>query len=476
MTRDERQDLSVERYLGSNSEAPCGTVQAVTGFGKTRIGIKIINLLRRNDSTRHVIISVPTVYLKEQWESELRKYNVQLNTEVIVVNSIIKRRIKCSLLIIDEIHRFGADTFSNIFEVVQYSFILGLTATMRRLDGKHRLLIEKCPIVDVITLEEARKNKWIAPYNEYNLGIEMSDSERERYRETALKFQKMFDKFNNDFETMKACSSLKIFVNQTSVGLEYKDPKAVRLARSYGWTGNSALRAYRITQENLSKPRGQKENVWGGNVMHPYHPDKLCGFAVNGMRLMREVKEFIYGLPSKIDAAIETCNAFSTYKTITFAEIIDTAEEIARRLGDKAVVYHSKIKAKIIDGKKTPGTVVRKQALERFRNHSDTLVIATARALDQGADFPEIRLGITLSRTTNPIQQTQRRGRVARKVEYEDGTEKSAIFVNIYVKDTKDVNWLGKAQKNDVGVIWVDSVQEILQSELSLAEEIQWVN
>jgi len=475
MTKDERQDLSVDRYIASHPERPAGTIEAVTGFGKTRIAVKVINRLRRNDRTRKVTIAVPTIYLKDQWESELRLHKVDQHSEVVVVNSMIKRKYICSLLIIDEIHRFGADTFSLVFEVVKYDFVLGLTATMNRLDGRHVLLKEKCPIIDTITLTEARQNGWIAPFTEYNLGVTMTEEEEEAYNKLIGRFQQMFDKFNNDFDLMRKCMFVNPYehTDPTSGRKEYWEPKVVKLAKSYGWRGNSAYTAHTIMKANETRRRGERVDIWG-NKEHYYHPRKLAGYAVNGMRLIRMVKEFLQKLPSKIDVAIEVCNAFPHLKTITFAEIIETAEAIAERLGGRAVVYHSQVKAQVVNGKKIPGTKVRRDALKRFTEDSNIQVACTAKALDQGADLPELQLGIELSRTSNPTQHTQRRGRLTRFVMFADGTIKRAIMVNIYaksrnpIKRTKDEQALRKAQKSDSMPEWVDSVDEILQAEYNL--------
>jgi superfamily II DNA or RNA helicase len=45
-----------------------------------------------------------------------------------------------------------------VFERVHYTFILGLTGTMERLDMRHLLLEKHAPVCDRITIEEAEKN------------------------------------------------------------------------------------------------------------------------------------------------------------------------------------------------------------------------------------------------------------------------------------------------------------------------------
>lgn len=469
MTRDERQDATVKKIVDVNC---CGTVEATTAYGKTRVAQKIINLLRRKDNTRAVIVVVPTLQLKSQWEQILTDSKQINNTEVFVINGLANSRMRrrCSLLVLDEIHRYAADTFSRVFEVVSYDFILGLTATMKRMDGKHGILQSKAPIIDRITTAEAKKNGWISAYREYNLGVSMSDEEKENYASLRSQFQAMFDKFNNDFTVMKNCSfnAKPVFYEATN---SYSTPAVVRRAMSLGWHGNSARQAYTIMSDNESRPRGQKVNIWGGELNHPYHPDKLHGFALNGMRVMRLMKEFVYKAPSKLIAAKALIDHFK-YKTITFGELTETAEDLREMIGPNAVVYHSAVKAKVIDGVRVAGAKLKRDAIHKVKTDSEINVICTAKALDQGFDFPEAEMGLILSRTSNPTQQIQRRGRVIRKHTFADGTEKEGIIVNIYLKDTKDFNWLKSAQKevNSIGVAWVDSVEEIIETESELKE------
>ena len=51
-----------------------------------------------------------------------------------------------------------SDHFSRIFDCVTYNFILCLTATLQRLDGKEVLIKQYAPVVDEITITEAEEN------------------------------------------------------------------------------------------------------------------------------------------------------------------------------------------------------------------------------------------------------------------------------------------------------------------------------
>lgn len=89
------------------------------------------------------------------------------NCRIAVINSTIKEETSCDLLVIDEIHRTGSESFQHIFTTVNYNMILGLTGTFERLDGKEKLIQYYAPVCDTITLTEAEKEGWVSPVTNY---------------------------------------------------------------------------------------------------------------------------------------------------------------------------------------------------------------------------------------------------------------------------------------------------------------------
>lgn len=500
MDRDTRQKLSLDKWLQRGSR---GTIEAATAYGKTRVGLNAVKMLRRNDDSRTVIIVVPTIVLKSQWENQLNDWGLMENSQVYVINSLIKLdTITCKLLIIDECHRYAAKTFSKIFEVAKYTFILGLTATMKRLDGKHTLIQKYAPIIDTISLAYCRANNYISQYKEYNLGINLSHEDLVWYKDKARELGTMMDKFDNDFQIMLKCS----YSNKpqwSSATFNWFLPHTVIHAQLLGWRGNNVTQARENLEINAGRPRGQKLSVWGGDINSYFHPDKLHGFAVYGMRLTREIKDFINKHPLKVEAALELINQ-TNYETITFSENTDVADDMKTVLGDRAVVYHSNLESGVkevevvktykrqesalnyisnnagwsykgeADGihtisclreKKISPKKLKEEAINKIMDDNTVKVMLTAKALDQGFDYPGAELGIIMSRTSNPTQQIQRTGRVVRKHTYADGTEKTGLVVNLYLKDTRDFRKLRGAQKSSVGVLDVSSIDEILTRE-----------
>ena len=69
----------------------------------------------------------------------------------------------------NEVHRCLAETLIRVFSVVKYKMLLCLTATLVRVDGMHNYLLQFCPVVDTITMEEAVNNGWISTFKEYKI-------------------------------------------------------------------------------------------------------------------------------------------------------------------------------------------------------------------------------------------------------------------------------------------------------------------
>ena len=172
MTRDERQKKCIYNWIKSKC---CGTIVGATGFGKTRCAFIAINTLLTKYPEYQVIVIVPTTTLYEQWIKQVDDRGLSLNVHVYVINSAIKNNLQCDLLIIDEAHRIPANTFSNIFVKCKYKFILGLTATYERLDGKETILNKFCPKCDEVTLAECAINGWISSFKEYVVLIDVDD-------------------------------------------------------------------------------------------------------------------------------------------------------------------------------------------------------------------------------------------------------------------------------------------------------------
>lgn len=224
MTRNERQDVGIEKWIKASCRA---TLVWATGVGKTFAAIKAIKRFIIKNPNRVIVVIVPTEHLKIQWMMELGKHGLIYNVSVEIINSAIKITKKIDFLILDECHRIPSDTYFEVFSQRNPTMVLGLSATYNRLDGKHELLKQYCPICDIITIEEAVKNKWLSSFKEYKVLLEVDDIGY--YKSLNEEFYNSFSVFNFDFNIAMQCLTNIIYRRTYSkkIGMSSKDMDAI---------------------------------------------------------------------------------------------------------------------------------------------------------------------------------------------------------------------------------------------------------
>jgi len=351
MTRDERQEICRVKWIKNKCK---GSIICPTGFGKTRVGLNCIKTLISKYPNFRVIIIVPTTTLKEQWEQLLISWDLVFNCEVIVVNTAIKYKYRCDLLVIDEEHRIPSVTYQNIFSTIQYNLILGLTATFERLDGKHELLKKYCPVIDEVTLTEALVNNWVSQFKEYQVLIDVDDIDV--YKRYNKEFIEHFEFFQFDFNL------------------------AMKMVGKDGFK-------YRSQYRDKLCPNGSQEERNKIFNLISYH-------AIRFMKTIQERKSFINNHPKKIEIARKIIEARSNSKIITFSNNIKMAESIG--MGGK--VYSGK------DTKKK-GRIT----LEEFKSGEFNLIHSISK-LNEGADLSGLSVAIMLGIDSSKIKAAQKRG------------------------------------------------------------------
>lgn len=402
MTRTERQQEAIKYWIKAKGK---GTIEGCTGVGKTRIGLMTIKALLKKYPQFRVLVVVPTVALKEQWQVQLDDWGFTFNSEVQVINTVIKHKWNCDLLIIDECHRVNSNDFSQIFSCVQYKLILGLTATFERLDGKHIIMQKYCPIVDKISFMEALANGWVSDYKEYVVLIDVDNIDE--YKEYNKEWLEHFEFFQFKFEL------------------------AMSLIGKDGWKAMLKLRdeMYKGNDTEVKKKVLQNIN---------YHS---AGF----IRTLTKRKAFINNHPKKIEIAKKIIEARSNKKIITFSNNVKMAEAI--RIGD---VYTGRV------SKKRSSTII-----EDFSRESKG-VLNTVKRADEGIDIPGLSVAIILGTDSSETKARQRRGRIVRK----EGNKIAEVFY-IVIKDTIEEKWVKNSHKTDGNFITIDEkgLEQVLRGE-----------
>ena len=401
VTRDERQEQCKKAWLSHKGK---GTIEACTGFGKTRTAINCMKTVMTRYPNIRVLVVVPTELLKDQWTTILDGCGLGLNTEVQVVNTAAKNGGQCDMLIIDEIHRTAAETLQYVFQRVKYKLILGLTATLERLDGRHTIIEKYCPVVDSVSIELAKASGWVSDFTEYQVIIHVDDIDK--YKEYNKEFVKHFEFFNFDFGlvmSMVGKDGLKNRLNYRNQICQSNDKAAL----------SEALKA--IT----------------------YHS---TGF----MRALQSRKKFIHNHEEKIRVAQAIIAHRADKKIITFSANTDMAEKIG--IGYVYTGKESKKKNRI--------------TLDEFAL-LDKGVINSCKLAIEGFDCPGLSVGIMLGVDSSSTKSTQAAGRVIRK----EGSKYSEIF-NLIIEDTVEQEWFKKSHSHTSYVtIDVDNLLKLLKGE-----------
>ncbi len=324
-SRDIRQEQCVKNWLNAKG---CATIVGATGFGKTRCALIILrNLIERKPDIRALIV-VPTLVLKEQWAKQIDELGFSLNCDIQVINTVITKDWNTNLLIIDEIHSVLATTFIQVFERVTYNYVLGLTATFERLDGRHEICNKYCPVCDTVSITECIINGWVSPYKEYLVLIDVDNIEQ--YNKLNKEFTECYEYFDFNYDQIMKC-----------IG-------------KFGHIECANLR-------DIKCPNGTEEQRKSVFKNIKYKSQRF-------MQLMQFRKGFINNHPKKIEIARKIIENRPFSKIITFSNSIKMAESIG--MGGK--VYSGK------DSKKKSRTT-----LEEF-NQTDTGILHTIKKCDAG--------------------------------------------------------------------------------------------
>lgn len=460
-----RQEGQVQKWI---VEGKCSaTLQAVTGFGKTYVAILAIQRLHRKYPDVQVDVVVPKLDLHLDWTNEknghIKKHQLK-NVNVFVVNTYCKfGRRNIGLLVIDEIHNVASEEFYKTFQVAGCKklaertkddpFILGLTATLERLDGKHKLLEEYAPIFDTVTMEEARREGYISNYKIYNLGLELTKEDREEYNRWHNIFNNSFGKFNHNFALAMACSKAKDTISQVEIGQ----------------TKQGFMLASKTTKDWIYYWALQQE--WDGDKDSFWSPSSIAKYAQQFVTSMRNRKSFIYRANVKVETTIAIIKRFPV-KTMVFGEENNFADKIAELLGDVAKSYHTGVeggteRVEIVSkkglisykDKRVSKAEVLRRTIESFKSPNGIRVIVTTRKLNEGFDYEGVKLGIMASYNSSKKDDTQRSGRTSRK-DYKD-LAKTAVIINLYIKDSQEEKWLMDKQRGKSGIQWINSIEEI---------------
>ena len=338
--------------------------------------------------------------MKEQWRGLIDNLGYGLNCEVHVINTVVKSNWKVDLLVLDECHRYASSTFAEVFNKVHYKLILGLTATLERLDGKEEIIKKYCPVCDTITLEVALLNHWVSEYKEYQVIIKVDDIQD--YLNLQKEFTEHFEYFNFDFGLI----------------LDSKN----------GMIGKNGLKNRIAYRDKLCPFNGHNEQERKDLLRDiTYH-------ATAFNRVMQARKSFINNHPKKLEMVRKIIAARPLSKIVTFSNSVKMAEAIG--IGKVYSGRDSKKKGRITMDEYIKG---------------DFQVLNTIKKVDEGLDVPNISVAIQLGIDSSSIKAAQRLGRAIR---FTPG--KQAEMFTIVIDQSQEIKWFSESHKHQSNYITID--------------------
>lgn len=396
-----------------------GTLKVVTGVGKTLCALGIVQEVNKQNPQLRVAVVVPTKVLVHQWQEEFmlrfgldksaigilgagksNTFSDAVRVLICVINSAAKKLPgmvdeelgKNLMLVVDECHRAGAETFKQIFATPR-AYSLGLSATPERTEmgvvgnyDKSILGRELGPIIYEMNYAEAGERGLLPEFNVYHFALPLNSAEQDKYNR----------------------------VSRQIVELRRQ------LLQGYG----GRARNFHAWVQNQSQGDGEM-----GQLSQRY-----LGAAAARKQLLYKAGARRQAVFKLLD---ETFSENPKAKVIMFHEAIDEVEDIHQSLvkrGYPAVLEHSRLPAK-----------VRKENVEAFRT-GNAQIIVSARTLVEGFNVPEADVGIVVASNSSVRQRIQTLGRVLRKGE---GDKESNIYI-LYIHGTVDENVYQKADWEDV--------------------------
>lgn len=371
-----------------------GVVEAVTGAGKTRVGLVAATeeLLRGGK----VLVLVPTLELLRQWYEKLLEcapragvnrlgggHRANFRSSDVIVATLNSARDRDlfpprgeGLLIADECHRNGSERNKDSLDE-RFPRRLGLSATYARNDDGNADWLDPYfgGVCFRLGYERALRDGVIAHFTAALIGVRFSATERAEY-----------DDYSDEYHRLRT-----------------------ELVRKHGVTEEPFGEFMKEVQE-LSE---------GGRERATMAARLFLSVFTKRRRLLAETPAKAEGL-RKLADAIRLANG-----TLVFTQTIEGAERASRELQGvniSAGMVHSGMRPE-----------ERRAVLEMFAGGFLQVVIAP-QVLDEGVDVPEADLAVILAASKTWRQMIQRMGRVLRVKK--DG--RLARFALLYVEGTSE--------------------------------------
>lgn len=245
-----------------------GTIEAVTGSGKSLVGKEIANKLGGSK-----IVAAPSLPILEQWKVILRN---DPNVQYFTFQTLCKHPATCKLLIVDEAHRSVSPEFIKLYDNVKYKYILGLTAT------PNDACIAKCgPVFCKVNFDEAN----VADFKVIFCGIDLTPFEYQQYKSLSYSIGKLIELDYKTPDDQHRLEALILKRRRLVYNAQNRIPQALRLITTKHGEGHKVLViCQRIDQANMISSWYKSCGI-PHIVYHSGHKGNLKAYKENKVKL-----------------------------------------------------------------------------------------------------------------------------------------------------------------------------------------------
>jgi len=405
-----------------------GIVEAVTGSGKTYLGLEAMHRLLSTERRLSVLIVVPSIPIMEQWKKRAgesfkngkvgllgggQKDNFSTPGRMAIVgviNSVVRQLPSLfehtnsasdfrTLLIADECHHYiEAPVWKTLTRKWNFSYRLGLTATLGddhyEIGGLGRVVYE-------YKFKDAYADNLVPPFDLVQALVDLTYSEREQYgdltekigKQLILVFEKYQDELRDTWDEQNFKKLRKIMMSG-STNPEHWDPDIKRL---FGLIFRRVEIVY-CSQRKM----------------------ELAELLVRELVLRgKKVLVFFERIQSAEDVGEDLAKTAAK-------NLQDSLRNRRCSVGVPTLIYNSSMtKSK------------RAEVLASFAQSGPAAMLA-CKALDEGLDLPDVDAAVLVSSTRSTRQRIQRIGRTLRR----GGEDKKAMVVSLHVGQTGDTDVL----------------------------------
>lgn len=383
------QKAAIAAWVGENYR---GIFDMATGTGKTYTGLSAVAKLSEDLSDRlATIIVCPYQHLVEQWVEDIYRFNIKpivgyssspqkdwknrlskatrdqklrpdksffcfVCTNATFTSPFVQEQIgkvkSPILLLVDEAHNFGADSYAKLLDN-RFTYRLALSATLERhRDEEGTQLLysffgKKCAEYPLARAIDEGK---LTPYKYYPVVVHLKENELSQYEQLSYEMSKCIIKDKNGkFKLSKQGEFL-------------------------------ALKRARIIAGASEKLNALRQEI------KPYIHDNNILVYCGATNILDENADYTSQFPGDI------------------RQIEAVTKILGNELGMSVAQFTSK-----------ENIETRTMIKEQFQRGDRLQAIVAIKCLDEGVNIPGIRTAFILASTTNPKEYIQRRGRVLRK-------------------------------------------------------------